>query len=223
MIAKLLEGEPSEAAAATKAIRELSVDQHVQDNLREAHLISKMLKRLNSEEDFSENFSAEIAKSLSHFLYQGYFIEDLTTQSAVQELYTSLRRTEERQMIREVLRCLEILGAKHAVWPKLDLRDVQKLFVLQYDVTPFFLSYLQIDSEVLMDANLHPLRRILGEQGAAAVVKVIDQNSCRHCGFGRRNLLKCSRCVETPVLYCSRTCQRLHWPLHKSTCGACAF
>ena len=221
-MAQLLEGEASEAAAAAKAIRELSLDEVVREELREAGLIKKMLKILNSEEN-----ALEIATSLLHFLHEGYFIEDFKKDSAVQELYTSLCRTEERQMVREVLKCLEILGGKHALWPKLDLRDVQKLLVFQFDVTDFLFSYLQHSEdaeEVLMDMNLQPLRRLLKERQAAqaaGVIAVLDQHSCCHCGFGRRHLLKCSRCKA--VLYCSRSCQRLDWPMHKSTCGPCAF
>ena len=48
----------------------------------------------------------------------------------------------------------------------------------------------------------------------------IQRNICAGCGKeGGEDapLRKCSRCKT--VYYCSRTCQKIHWPEHKSVCG----
>ena len=40
------------------------------------------------------------------------------------------------------------------------------------------------------------------------------------CGDPSENLMKCTGCRS--VAYCSATCQRIHWPIHKSECKVAA-
>jgi hypothetical protein len=39
---------------------------------------------------------------------------------------------------------------------------------------------------------------------------------CRNCGAAREKMLWCSQCKI--VKYCSKECQKLNWPIHKSGC-----
>jgi hypothetical protein len=41
---------------------------------------------------------------------------------------------------------------------------------------------------------------------------------CSYCGKGGAKLLKCSACKG--AVYCSRDCQKRHWPKHKAACKA---
>lgn len=43
-----------------------------------------------------------------------------------------------------------------------------------------------------------------------------DDKACSTCGQECKNLKKCSKCKMAQ--YCDRSCQKLHWPIHKKFC-----
>lgn len=49
--------------------------------------------------------------------------------------------------------------------------------------------------------------------------KVIHPKECEQCGLppSPKGKLKCSACLS--VYYCNSTCQRAHWPKHKTRCS----
>ena len=55
-----------------------------------------------------------------------------------------------------------------------------------------------------------------------ANVCLVDRYSCFRCGRMGTRMTCCGRCkqVETYTRYCSRDCQKEHWPIHKNFCGA---
>ena len=42
-------------------------------------------------------------------------------------------------------------------------------------------------------------------------------SACHNCFKTKTDMLKCSLCLK--VRYCSKECQKIHWPLHKAECG----
>jgi hypothetical protein len=56
-----------------------------------------------------------------------------------------------------------------------------------------------------------------GFLGVSSAPAVVPQKQCDSCGTAGTAFKKCSRCKM--VKYCSETCQRAHWPVHKSRCG----
>ncbi|KAK8740103.1 hypothetical protein OTU49_003034 [Cherax quadricarinatus] len=46
--------------------------------------------------------------------------------------------------------------------------------------------------------------------------RAFDDNSCSTCGQELESLKRCSKCKSAQ--YCSRSCQKLHWPIHKKFC-----
>jgi hypothetical protein len=46
---------------------------------------------------------------------------------------------------------------------------------------------------------------------------IVAKNSCAGCKKTFQNLKLCSRCNS--ILYCSKDCQRSHWPHHKLACN----
>ena len=47
-----------------------------------------------------------------------------------------------------------------------------------------------------------------------------NQEQCAHCGMTSDKLQTCSRCKDTK--YCSKECQKAHFPTHKGPCKAAA-
>lgn len=45
---------------------------------------------------------------------------------------------------------------------------------------------------------------------------VVISSKCAVCSIKERRMWKCASCKA--AVYCSRYCQKLHWPLHKPTC-----
>jgi hypothetical protein len=68
----------------------------------------------------------------------------------------------------------------------------------------------------------------LGDWSSAKTQTILDASTgrpnaikegkvCASCGNLSLQFYHCSRCIETP--YCSKKCQKAHWPLHKKDCS----
>ena len=79
-------------------------------------------------------------------------------------------------------------------------------------------------------ANAHGIRRTAakwiaqlarGQQVGARVRSTVRMSEtcavCETTVFDKP--LKCTGCTDRPVVYCSRSCQKAHWPEHKAVCG----
>lgn len=49
-----------------------------------------------------------------------------------------------------------------------------------------------------------------------ATTEYLDRKTCSGCGCVAAKLSKCARCEL--VAYCSKECQKMHWPEHKGDC-----
>ena len=72
--------------------------------------------------------------------------------------------------------------------------------------------------ELLMQVQIVPedamLKDLTNEATVVLSVLVKGEKRCAWCNEPARR--KCGKCVS--VRYCTRDCQKAHWPLHKSQC-----
>lgn len=59
-------------------------------------------------------------------------------------------------------------------------------------------------------------QRILGETAPSTSSNPAIEKKCAACNKTEGKLLRCSRCKQT--YYCSTTCQKVDWQIHKQTC-----
>ena len=119
-----------------------------------------------------------------------------------------------------MVRCTECGGAtdyQNTNWIRLfssDSSDVPQFASLSMTAVPSCGSLHCLSVTRRMN-QLHAgmVDNIIEETGAT----VPDINICTGCGAANRSLRRCGRCRS--VHYCSRECQRGHWPIHRFNCS----
>jgi len=213
----------------------------IREELTTAQAVPTLLRRVchlhEGEESDDEDVVAEAAAgSLSQLLtldgngckeLLATMLEPSTSRDLCAVLHKS-NYSKQRNRLDQILRCLELVGSQHGVWPETqpELASVlREMLALRSEAAAAFLhsllSHTGIRPTLCHFGDLRVLQRAVAQlsiPAAKEVVQILDTtHGCSQCGvLSQQSLMACGRCGQ--VAYCSRECQRLHWRIHKPGC-----
>ena len=91
---------------------------------------------------------------------------------------------------------------------------ISKFQAMLMEQSPFMASFISpLYAEDIQDCCSHDIQQGGGNSSGSSALRT----TCSTCFIKNVTLKLCGRCQSTA--YCSASCQKVHWPTHKSICG----